>query len=137
MYIVFITGSVSGEERDDEKERLAGIPSPAAVYSAKMGYKYEIRKGKYAVVIFPDGTECDEWDFFTGKAGQKWSYCEQRGGKIENRVEDMGTWTADYAVCVFPDGSECEEMGYLDGRCGPGLYKKWSLDENETVENSR
>lgn len=126
-YIFFILGSVSGEEDKDAKEQLSSIPNPAAVYCAKLGYKYEIRQEKYGVVIFPDGTECNEWDFFRGKAGQKWSYCEQHGGKIENRIEDMGTWTAEYAVCVFPDGSECLETDYLDNRCAPGIYKKWLL----------
>ncbi|MDI6605963.1 MAG: DUF333 domain-containing protein [Candidatus Omnitrophota bacterium] len=116
--IFFITGLASGAEGDDENKQL---PNPAARYSARMGYKYEIRNGNYGVVIFPDGTECNEWDFFRGKKGQKWSYCEQQGGKIENRVENMGTWTAEYAVCVFVDGSECKETDYLDGKCGPGI----------------
>ncbi|MFH0935829.1 MAG: DUF333 domain-containing protein [Candidatus Omnitrophota bacterium] len=115
--IFFITGLASGQESDDENKQL---PNPAAVYAASMGYKYELREGK-GVVIFPDGTEADEWDFFRGKAGQQWSYCEQHGGKIENRPEDMENWSAEYAVCVFPDGSECKETDYLDGRCGPGI----------------
>lgn len=135
--IFFITGLVNAEGQKntiDEKEHLAGIPNPAAVYSTKLGYKYEIRKEGYGVVIFPDGTECNEWDFFKGKAGQKWSYCERHGGKIENRIENMGTWTAEYAVCVFPDGSECDEMDYVDGKCGPGAYKKWSLDEKKCIK---
>ena len=85
------------------------------------------------IVVFPDGTECGAWDFYRGKAGHKWSYCEQNGGKIENRTEDMGTWTAEYAVCVFPDGSECSEADYIDGKCAPGVYKKWSLDEKKRI----
>ena len=139
--VFFIIGLASGEEQKntaDEKERLIGIPNPAAVYCAKLGYKYETRKneygGEYGVVIFPDGTECNDWSFFKGKAGQKWSYCKRHGGKIENRVENMGTWTAESAVCVFPDGSECDETQYIDGKCGPGVYKKWSLDEKKCIK---
>ena len=143
FYICLITsifinaGSVNGEEpkkTTDQKGSLAGIPNPAAVYADKLGYKYEIRTDGYGVVIFPDGTKCGEWDFFRGKAGQIWSYCEQRGGKIENRIENMGTWTADYAVCVFPDGSECSEADYSDGKSGPGVYQKWSMDENKCIK---
>jgi len=129
-------GSVNGEQQKDttdKKEHLVGMPNPAAVYSTKLGYKYEIRKGGYGVVVFPDGTECKGWDFYRGKAGQKWSYCEQHEGKIENRVENMGTWTAEYAVCVFPNGSECSEMDYMDGKGGPGVYKKWSPDEKKCI----
>ncbi|MFH0935394.1 MAG: DUF333 domain-containing protein [Candidatus Omnitrophota bacterium] len=116
--ILFITGLAGGEEGDERDEMM---PNPAAVYAASMGYKHKIRDGK-GVVIFPDRTEADEWDFFRGKAGQQWSYCEQHGGKIENRVEDMGSWSAEYAVCVFVDGSECKEIDYFDGSCGPGIW---------------
>ena len=115
--ILFSTGSVKAEEQKNtaaNKERLAGMPNPAAAYAVKLGYKYEIRDGKPAVVIFPDGTECKGWDFFRGKAGQKWTYCEQNGGKIENRIENMGTWTAEYAVCVFPDGTERKEADHIE-----------------------
>lgn len=139
--VFFIIELAIGEEQKntaDKKERLVGIPNPAAVYCIELGYKYESRKnelgGEYGVVIFPDGTECNDWSFFRGNAGQKWSYCEQHGGKIENRVENMGTWTAESAVCVFPDRSECGEMQYIDGKCGPGVYKKWSLDEKKCIK---
>ncbi len=108
--ILSVAGSVNAVEQ---------MPNPAAVYAAKLGYKYEISKEGKGIVIFPDGTSCDEWDFFRGKAGQKWSYCEQHKGKIENRVEDMGMWTEEHAVCVFPDGSECEEMDNIYGKCRP------------------
>ena len=121
LVILCITGGrLSGEEGDSENGHTAGLPNPAAVYAASMGYKHKVRAGK-GVVIFPDRTEADEWDFFRGKAGQQWSYCEQNGGRIENRTEDMGRWSAEYAVCVFVDGSECKEIDYFDGSCGPGI----------------
>ncbi|MFH0763202.1 MAG: DUF333 domain-containing protein [Candidatus Omnitrophota bacterium] len=131
--IFFIPASVHGQEQKnttDGEGRLVSMPSPAAVYSAKMGYKYELRKEGDSVVIFPDGTECNAWAFFRGKAGQKRSYCQQHGGKIENRVQDLGSWTAEYAVCVFSDGSECYEMDYIDGECAPGQYKKWEIGDS-------
>ena len=112
----------------------AGIPDPAAVYAEKLGYKYEVRQDGSGVVIFPDGTQCDGWDFYRGKAGQKWSCCQLHGGKIEARSENMGTWKAEYAVCVFPDGSECSEADYAQRRSGPGIYKKWSPDAEKCVK---
>lgn len=112
----------------------AGTPNPAAVYAEKLGYKYESRQDGRSVVIFPDGTECDEWDFYRGKAAQKWSYCQLHEGKIESRSENMGSWKAEYAVCVFPDGSECGETDYADGKSGPGIYKRWSPDTAKCVK---
>lgn len=126
--ILFITG-LAGSEECDERDEM--VPNPAAVYAASMGYKHELRAGK-GVVIFPDGTEAGEWAFFRGRQGQEWSYCQQHGGKIEARAEDMGSYTAEYAVCVFPDGSECQEVDYIDGKCGPGQNKEpVSLKEAE------
>ena len=110
IVIFFIAGSVNAAEQ---------IANPAAVYAGKLGYKYEIGKEGKGMVIFPDGTSCDEWDFFMGRDGQKWSYCQQHGGKIENRVDDMGMWTQEHAVCVFPDSSECDEIDNIYGKCRP------------------
>ena len=125
MFIFFAAGLVNAEEQ---------MPNPSAVYAGKLGYKYEVSKEGDGAVIFPDGTKCEGWDFFRAKAGQKWSYCQQHGGKIENRVEDMGTWRAEYAVCVFLDGSECSETDYIDGKSGPGVYKKWSLNSEKLIK---
>jgi putative hemolysin len=110
--VFFSTASIKAEERNN-------IPNPAAAYVAKLGYKYEISTEGKGMVIFPDGTKADEWDFFRGKARQEWSYCQQHGGKIENRSEDMGTWTSEYAVCIFTNGSQCRESDYIAGTCSP------------------
>jgi parallel beta-helix repeat protein len=46
----------------------SAIPNPAAEFCVKCGYKSEIRTdpqgGQYGVCVFPDGSECDEWDYF-------------------------------------------------------------------------
>ena len=42
-------------------------------------------------------------------------YCQDQGGTLEMRTNDLGT--AGY--CLFPDGSECEEWAYYRGECGP------------------
>ena len=133
IWVVFTMGLVNAAEQKTKTDEK-GMPDPAAAYAVKLGYKYEIREGEGGVVIFPDGTECGTWSFFRGRDGQKWSYCEQHGGKIENRTEDMGSYNAEYAVCVFPDGTECGETDYMDGTCGPGVYKKWSLDEEKRIK---
>jgi len=115
-----------------------GMPDPSAAYCAKLGYKVEIRTSEtgeqHGVCIFPDGTECDTWAFYRGKCGQNWTYCKQHGGTIENRTENMGTWTAEYAVCVFNDGSECSEQAYVEGKCGAGQCKQWKQSEGGCIK---
>ena len=89
--------------------------------------------GGIGVCAFPDRTECEAWSFFRGNCGQEKTYCEQQGFRIENRMDDMGTWTAEYAVCVFSDGSECLEQDYLAGECGPSDCEKWLMSEGGCV----
>ena len=49
-----------------------GIANPA-VYCEKQGFRPESRTAEdgsqYAVCIFPDGSECDEWAYFRGECG--------------------------------------------------------------------
>jgi putative hemolysin len=107
---------------------------PAHAYCMELGYKCEVRTGENGgVCIFPDGTECEAWSFFRGNCGQEKTYCEQQGFTIENRIDDMGTWTAEYAVCVFSDGSECLEQDYLAGECSPSDCAKWWMSEGGCI----
>ena len=105
----------STEPKDKEHfENLYGkVPNPSSVYCQELGYKSELRSdsagNQYDICIFPDGSECRSWDFLKGKCGQKFTLCEKQGNRIENRVQDMGTWKMEYAACVFPDGSERPE----------------------------
>ncbi|MBL7065093.1 MAG: DUF333 domain-containing protein [Anaerolineae bacterium] len=64
------------------------------------------------VCVFPDGTECEEWEFMSGRCGQEHSYCVQQGYTLEPG--------ANGATCVFPDGSSCLEIEFFNGDCGPG-----------------
>jgi putative hemolysin len=79
------------------------IPNPASLYVKFLGYKSEVRVdssgNQSRVCVFPDNTECDEWLFFRGICGQKFSYCTRKGCQIETE----STETAQYAVCVCID----------------------------------
>lgn len=89
-----------------------GMPNPAAIYCVALGYKYEIRKnkngGQYGVCIFPDGTECDEWDFYRGIKGQKWSYCNLLG--YSQKDNGYNGWISG-AICI--DKNTGKEIGTL------------------------
>jgi len=94
-----------------------GIANPAAVYCKALGYDYEIiktEKGEKGVCKFPDGSKCDEWDFFNGVCGQKWSYCEKTGGKVV--VDKNCSISQTCAVCILPNGKRCPEWDYCNGR---------------------
>ena len=117
----------------DEVEQvdLVAIANPSSVYCSALGYTCE---DEYC--IFPDGSSCPTWDFYRGKCGQSFTYCEQQGNRIESRVEDMGTWTCEYAVCVFGDSSECLEQSYFDGVCEPSQCSRWTMMDgcNSSIE---
>ena len=45
------------------------MANPASMYCLEMGHELEIREtelGQQGFCIFPDGNECDEWDFYNG-----------------------------------------------------------------------
>lgn len=101
-----------------------GLADPSSVYCEELGY--ECVDGD---CIFPDGTSCPTWDFYRGKCGQSFTRCELEGYRIESRVEDVGTFSAEYAVCVFDDCSECLEQDYFDGKCQPSECGRWTMKD--------
>ena len=52
----------------------AAMPNPASVYCTQNGNKLEIRTAadgsQYGICLFPDGSACDEWDYFRGTCGR-------------------------------------------------------------------
>ncbi len=117
LLVVVITGCSSGVEKSEEAEPMTGLANPASVYCQGLGYKEETREnelGQYGICIFPDGTECDTWDFLAGRCSQEHSYCVQQGFELV-AVEDRNIGT-----CVFDDGSTCVEILFFEGDCKPG-----------------
>ena len=51
------------------------MPNPAALYCKEKGYTYEIRTAadgsQSGVCIFPDKSECDDWEYFRGECNPK------------------------------------------------------------------
>jgi len=91
---------------------IPSMPNPAAVYCKSLGYKYE-----NGTCEFPDATECDGWEFFTGKCGKKWTYCERYGnGKIETTKEGCA-FSQECALCVLSGGTKCYEWDFCSGKC--------------------
>jgi len=70
-----------------------GIANPASQVCVAYGYRLEIRKdnggGEVGYCIFPDGKECEEWQFFRDECGKerKIGQLEQMPGFGENPVQ--------------------------------------------------
>ncbi len=48
------------------------LANPAATYCFLMGYSstiLESKKGQVGACVLPDGSICDEWEFYSGKCG--------------------------------------------------------------------
>ena len=54
-----------------DKNNKSGLANPASVYCEENGGKVEIRTAEdgsqLGICVFPDGHECDEWEFFRGE----------------------------------------------------------------------
>lgn len=93
-------------------DAFIGIPNPASFYCQEMGYELELRDtkdGTEGICIFPDGKECEEWEFLAGGCAIEWTFCQRQGSNIR-AGEAMGT-------CTFSDGSTCPEYDYFTGEC--------------------
>jgi putative hemolysin len=108
-----------GENMPDQprgSDPLAGLANPASVYCQGLGYDEETREGEmgqYGACLFPDGSECDTWDFLAGRCGQQHSYCLKQGYQLE------ATEDGNIATCIFDDDSRCSEYQFFKGDCDP------------------
>lgn len=52
-------------------QKVSAMTNPSSVYCIEKGFKNEIRNNpdgsQYGVCIFPDGKECEEWQFYRGE----------------------------------------------------------------------
>jgi len=124
MVVILLIGIlVSGcnESHDEPVEETSGgsgvgIANPASVYCEGLGYELKLvsdELGSHGICVFPDGSECEEWDFLSGRCGQEHSYCVREGYVLEAEEE------SNIGKCVFPDGSTCLEIDFFEDRCGP------------------
>jgi len=55
---------------NDNNKDNSQIANPASVFCTEQGYTLEIRTdeqgGQSGICIFPDGSECEEWEFYRG-----------------------------------------------------------------------
>jgi len=107
--------SANSTESIGSDENIVGMENPAAVYCEGLGYPeepVEVEGGMDAECILPDSSRCGAWDLLSGRCGQEFTYCEMKGGTIEEG--------ANILTCRFSDGSTCDEYLYFLGECAPG-----------------
>jgi len=95
-------------------DAFIGIPNPASFYCQEMGYELELREtdaGTEGICIFPNGSECEEWEFLAGGCSIEWTYCQRQGYNIREGEEG--------AICTFNGGSSCLEYEFFIGECQP------------------
>jgi putative hemolysin len=115
-----ITAAPEEQEEVIPDEGFSGygaIANPASTYCMLLGYSTEITdsaSGQSGVCIFPDGSSCEEWDFFNGKCGEEFSYCGQNGYSIVT-LTDGGTYSQEYAACVDESGEIIGSVAELSG----------------------
>ena len=81
---------------------------------------------EWVVCAFPDGNECEEEEFRSGRCGQEYTYCVQQGYTLEPGVHS--------ATCVFTDGSSCPELEFFNGSCGPDTNQKTEVSSKGSIE---
>lgn len=83
------------------------IPNPAAVYCDMLGYEYEIvdtAEGQQGMCIFPDGSSCEEWAFFSCECGGEYSSCARLGYDWVTKTDGKNPYSPDYCACL--DGQQ-------------------------------
>jgi putative hemolysin len=106
------TAPVTGPVASEDERGSVGVPPSAGEYCVKLGFTIAGDR-----CTFGDGTSCEQWAFYRGECGQPHSYCNQHGGAVSSKTENMGTWTAVYGVCDV-NGKQCKESSFIQtGTC--------------------
>jgi putative hemolysin len=102
---------LGGGGREANPAALAFVDTmrnPAAVYCTSLGYEHEIVDGpdgaQSGVCRFGDGSECDEWDFLSGRCGGGHSACAAAGLKTVTVRESADGFSHESAICLDSQG---------------------------------
>jgi len=84
--------------------QMKGFSNPAATYCTKLGYEFVISQdssgNEIGQCILPDGSNVNAWDFYKGKIGQEYSYCNKKGYEILNKEIEKDGYSYDCPYCV-------------------------------------
>ncbi len=102
------------------KPGLGKLSNPAYDYCAGiMGYEYQVITlsdgAQTGTCKLPDDTICPDWDFYSGKCGAHYSWCEQQGYNQVTRADGEDPYSPEYAVCIDRKASEVGSVSSLSG----------------------
>lgn len=107
----------------------AGLANPAVTHCTQLGYEdknVDSPEGQSSVCVFPDGSQCDDWEFYRGKCGQEFSACSKAGGVLKAQTESLNGGEYAFGLCKFADGTQCGENELSQGTCAQGQCKAWT-----------
>jgi len=103
----YVFADASNTDNNYSSEIISvGMANPAAVYCSELGYEYntvDTPEGQQGFCMFPDGSECDAWNFLMGKCGTDYSYCAQIGYDTASLADGNNPFSPEYAVCIGTD----------------------------------
>jgi C1A family cysteine protease len=111
---------IPGASPANNKAGLQKLSNPAYDYcSVVMGYEYQVITSpdgaQSGLCKLPDGSACSDWDFYSGKCGAHFSWCEQQGYQLVTRQDGKDPYSAEYAVCVDQQATEVGQVSSLSG----------------------
>jgi len=125
----------SQSSSNDYTSPRVGMANPAAIYCNGLGYDYNIidtENGQDGVCTFPDGNQCEEWQFLEGLCGQNYSYCALNGYDIITKSDGNNTFSPTYAVCVNKTtGEEVGSVVNLFGLIGKSVMSTENVTGQE------
>ncbi|OGM01525.1 hypothetical protein A3K72_04185 [Candidatus Woesearchaeota archaeon RBG_13_36_6] len=124
--LLFLTSCEQKQEPElnETEPLLPKVRGADYYYCTGLGYKYEMRienNTHYEYCMFPNGEECDAFDFIGGECGREFTLCNIKGYTLKIGVEQHEGFNATYAICIFPDRSYCKEIDFFNRKC----HVKW------------
>lgn len=107
-------------DKTPPSSECTSMGNPAYTYCTEiMGYDYEVVTeldgAQDGFCKMPDGLVCPQWDFYSGKCGQEYSYCVQNGASLELRNDGKDPFSREYSICIDKKGQELGTFWDLSG----------------------
>jgi C1A family cysteine protease len=116
---------------------VSALSNPSAVYCESLGYTYissSISDGEIGICEISENVKLDAWDFFEGKTGQQYSYCEKNGYSVKTMGDGKNAYSKEYSACSVVDKSVTDLMNFSEKLSSDKLpsekIKKFSSGSN-------
>jgi thermitase len=137
--VVVVSPTAVSTQTDDNTSRPANLimRNPATLYCEMMGLqtqKITTEEGETIQCLMPDGSVCNEWDFYAGICGQEYNYCASEDLQTVTLTDGNDAFSPVYSACADVNGmivgsvSELSALGAQATRCiGPNCHQQLPL----------